>query len=172
MIAELPERNPSLWREYQEALAAAQGQSLFLRESGLYPLTGRGDINTYSVFAERMRALLRPGGRMGIIVPTGIATDDTNKVFFARVVEQGELAALYDFENREGIFPAVDSRMKFSVLVLKKEKDQAPARFAFFLTRPEGLEDPARVFSLTPEDFRLLNPNTKTAPIFRSRRVV
>ncbi|MBW6394660.1 N-6 DNA methylase [Thermus sp. SYSU G05001] len=174
MIAELPERNPSLWREYQEALAAAQGQSLFLRESGLYPLTGRGDINTYSVFAERMRALLRPGGRMGIIVPTGIATDDTNKVFFARVVEQGELACLYDFENRRRIFPAIDARIKFCVLGLQKDSEAKSSssygRFAFFLQDVGDLDDPERRFTLTPEDFRLLNPNTKTAPIFRTRK--
>ncbi len=173
MIAELPERNPSLWREYQEALAAAEGQSLFLRESGLYPLTGRGDINTYSVFAERMRALLRPGGRMGIIVPTGIATDDTNKVFFARVVEQGELACLYDFENRKPIFPAIHRSYKFLVLALSKQvlgRSTKPARFAFFLQDVGDLDDPERRFTLTLEDFRLLNPNTKTAPIFRTRK--
>ncbi|MFX9626903.1 hypothetical protein ABTU79_19915, partial [Acinetobacter baumannii] len=60
--------------------------------------------------------------------------------------------------------------MKFSVLVLKKEKDQAPARFAFFLHQAADLQDPERRFTLTPEDFRLLNPNTRTAPIFRTRK--
>ncbi len=85
------------------------------------------------------------------------------------MVERGELAALYDFENREGIFPAVDSRMKFAVFALKASGGE-PARLAFFLTRPEELEDPTRLFSLAPEDFALLNPNTKTCPVFRTRQ--
>ncbi|MDM7323466.1 MAG: N-6 DNA methylase [Thermus sp.] len=173
LIAQLPEKNPELWREYQEALHTVESTSRFLRESGFYPLTGRGHINTYSVFAERMRALLKPGGRMGIIVPTGIATDDTNKHFFNEVVERGELLSLFDFDNREKLFPAVASAMKFSVFVLRKLDDRRmsrPAEFAFFLHNPKELEDPERRLTLTPEDFRLLNPNTKTTPIFRSRK--
>jgi very-short-patch-repair endonuclease len=175
-IAELQQKNPQLWQEYQQALHAAESTSRFLRGSGFYPLTGRGDINTYSVFAERMRALLRPGGRAGIILPTGIATDDTNKHFFADLVERGELASLYDFENRKGIFLEVHRSYKFCLLTLRRVVAQRaaplcqPAEFVFFCHKAADLADPERRFTLTPEDFRLLNPNTRTTPIFRSRR--
>ncbi|BDG22558.1 Eco57I restriction-modification methylase domain-containing protein [Thermus thermophilus] len=169
LIQALKEKDPELLRAYQEALAEAEAVSGFLRHSGRFPLTARGDVNTYPLFAELARALRAPQGRAGLVLPTGIATDDSNKVFFAQVVERGELAALYDFENREGLFPAVDSRMKFAVLALKPP-GREPARLAFFLTRPEDLEDPTRVFSLAPEDFALLNPNTRTCPVFRTRQ--
>ncbi|HOL44291.1 MAG TPA: N-6 DNA methylase, partial [Methanothrix sp.] len=69
LIKRLAETKPELWKEYLDTLHNAESTSRFLRGSGLYPLTGRGDINTYSVFAERMRRLLRDGGRAGIIVP-------------------------------------------------------------------------------------------------------
>ncbi|HIP99275.1 TPA: hypothetical protein EYH33_01880, partial [Candidatus Bipolaricaulota bacterium] len=199
LIQELPQTNPDLWREYKEALHAAESTSRFLRHSGFYPLTGRGDINTYSVFAERMRNLLRPRGRAGIIVPTGIATDDTNKHFFADLVESGALVSLYDFENRKGVFPHVHRSYKFSLLTMqrivsgelrmegdktltRKRKDRpgaphsairhTPARmqFAFFCTRAEHLRDPRRLFSLSPEDIARINPNTRTLPIFRTRQ--
>ncbi|HWP02770.1 MAG TPA: DNA methyltransferase, partial [Gemmatimonadaceae bacterium] len=176
LIASLKEENPALWTAYREALHAAESTSRFLRSSGGYPLTGRGDINTYSVFAERMRRLLRPGGRAGIIVPSGIATDDTNKFFFAHLVDSGELASLYDFENRKKLFPAVDSRMKFCLLTVRRVGAQRAAslrpsaEFAFFCHEAADLADPERRFTLRPEDFRLLNPNTRTAPILRSRR--
>ncbi len=130
LIENLKEHNPALWTAYQEALHGAESTSRFLRSSGAYPLTGRGDINTYSVFAERMRRLLRPGGRVGVIVPTGIATDDTNKFFFADLVERGELASLFDFENRKKLFPAVDSRMKFCLLTLRGAKRIANSEVA------------------------------------------
>jgi len=175
LIQKLPETNPALWREYQEALHTAESVSRFLRSSGQYPLTGRGDINTYSVFAERIRRLLKPEGRAGIIVPTGIATDNTNKHFFADLVEKGALVSLFDFENREKIFPAVDSRYKFCLLTLQgaPERPRAgatPLTFAFFATRAEHLRDHRRVFYLSPKDIARINPNTRTLPVFRTRQ--
>ncbi|MDW8244761.1 MAG: N-6 DNA methylase, partial [Thermogemmata sp.] len=70
LIGELPQRNPALWQEYQQALHDADATSKFLRASGRFPLTARGDINTYSVFTELLSQLLRPNGRAGIVVPT------------------------------------------------------------------------------------------------------
>jgi hypothetical protein len=172
LIKQLPEVNPALWVEYQHALHAAESTSRFLRSSGAYPLTGRGDINTYSVFAERVRLLLSPRGRAGIIVPTGIATDDTNKLFFADVVEKGQLVSLFDFENREGVFPEVHRSYKFCLLTLARDpKGEMPlASFAFFATRADHLRDPRRLFSLTPQDIARINPNTRTLPVFRTRQ--
>ncbi len=178
-IAELPKTNPTLWAAYQDALHAAESASRFLRGSGSYPLTGRGDINTYSVFAERARGLLGGRGRAGLIVPTGIATDATNQHFFADLVAKGQLASLFDFENREKLFPAVDSRMKFCLLTLvggrmangqMADGESSPATFAFFATRAEHLRDPRRVFSLTAEEVARINPNTRTLPVFRTRQ--
>ncbi|MCX7751115.1 MAG: N-6 DNA methylase, partial [Candidatus Bipolaricaulota bacterium] len=170
LIRELPTRNPALWAEYLRELHDAEALSVFLRESGRFPLTARGDINTYSVFAELGRRLIGPRGRAGMVVPTGIATDDTNKVFFADLVGKGALASLFDFENRQGIFPAVDSRYKFSLLTMRGAGEASPMEFAFFATRVEHLRDGRRRFALTPEDFARLNPNTRTCPIFRTRQ--
>ena len=169
MIRGLAETKPDLWQAYQHALHTAESLSRFLRASGLYPFTGRGDINTYSVFAERMRNLVRPNGRAGMIVPTGIATDDTNKAFFADLIKNGHLVSLYDFENREKVFPAVDSRYKFSLMTLNRPGDpEQPAEFAFFLTRTEQIRDQGRVFTLSSHEIRRINPNTMTVPIFRT----
>lgn len=171
LIADLPKTNPALWQDYQRALHGAESTSRFLRGSGQYPLTGHRDINTYSVFAERVRNLLNIRGRAGIIVPTGIATDDTNKRFFADVVEKGQLASLFDFENRQRLFPAVDSRMKFCLLTLTGSRTQTDATtFTFFATRTEHLRDPRRVFTLTADDIARINPNTRTLPVFRTRQ--
>jgi hypothetical protein len=170
MIAALERENPALFKAYQEALAEAEAVSGFLRHSGRFPLTARGDINTYPLFAELGRSLLHPRGRMGMVLPTGIATDDSSKEFFGDVVERGQLAALLDFENREGLFSGVHRSYKFSVFVLRGGESPEPARLLFFATRPEHAEDPGRLFTLSPEDFALLNPNTKTCPVFRTRQ--
>jgi hypothetical protein len=158
----------ALYEEFRAELRKSDGWSHLLRNSGRYPLTGRGDINTYAVFAETFRTVAGPRGRAGAIVPTGIATDATTQHFFKDLVGKGSLATLYDFENREGLFPAVDSRMKFSLLTMAgRAKRQKAAWFAFFLRNPMALG--ASQFALSQEEILLLNPNTGTCPVFRSR---
>lgn len=158
---------PAAFAAYVAAKRQFDVGNEFARESGRFDLTAKGKINTYALFAELFARLVGPNGRAGAIVPTGIATDATTAPFFAALVAEKRLTRLVDFENRAGLFPAVDSRMKFCVLTLGRNESQA--RFAFFLTDPVQLAEPERSFVLTAEDIARLNPNTKTAPVFRSR---
>jgi hypothetical protein len=171
-IAKLEADDPELWREFQSALRHADGESHLLRASGRFPLCGRGDVNTYAVFAEAMRDGVAPTGRVGVVVPTGIATDDTTKLFFADCVSSSSLVSLFDFENAVGLFPGVGhGRFKFCLLTLAGTDAGVPeAEFAFFAHRTTDLDDPERRFTLTREDLALINPNTRTAPVFRTRR--
>ncbi len=170
-IAALPESNPRLWADFQAAKRAAAGGSHFIRHSGRYPLSAYGRINTYQIFAGLARQLVSSRGRAGIIVPSGIATDDSNKHFFAHLTDKQSLVSLYDLENREAIFPGVHRSYKFCLLTLGGAgAAPAGADFAFFLTNTEQLRDEERHFILSPADIALLNPNTRTCPIFRSKR--
>lgn len=136
-------------------------------DGGRYPLTGVGDVNTYALFAETILQIHASTGRAGFIVPTGIATDDSTKAFFGHITQRGRLVSLYDIENREKLFAAVDSRMKFSLLTLG---DAELSEFVCFVTQVDQLADLRRRFTLSPDEFRLINPNTLTCPIFRSER--
>ena len=169
LIKALAETNPSLLQAFGAAKHDADASSQFLRTSGRYPKTGVGDVNTYAVFAGLGRSLTSQRGRAGVIVPTGIATDNTYREFFAEIVGDGSLASLYDFENREPIFEGVHRSYKFSLMTLCGER-QAEPQFAFFLTQPNQLSDDRRRFTLTAEDFARINPNTRTCPIFRTQR--
>ena len=171
LIQALPQLNPELAKEFQDAVHDADSFSRFVRACNRFPLTGRGDINTYSIFAETARTICSPRGQVGMIVPSGIATDDTTKVFFSNLVDNRSLASLYDFENRERVFPGIDSRIKFCLLTMTgAERPSTEAEFAFFLYRPEQLQQTERRFTLAPPDFALFNPNTRTCPVFRTRR--
>ncbi|MFM6398138.1 MAG: hypothetical protein ACKPFF_15805, partial [Planktothrix sp.] len=141
----------------------------FIRESGRFPLTAVGDINTYAVFAETTRKLINSQGRVGIIVPTGIATDNTTKDFFGDLIKTQSLGSLYDFENKEAIFSAVHRGYKFSLLALTGKPIKC-GNFAFFLTQPKQLENQKRLFQLSPQEIALINPNTLTCPVFRTRQ--
>lgn len=165
-----PDATPAekaLLEEFETAKRESEATSLFLRTSGRFPLTGRGDVNTYAVFAETFFQLMSPKGRAGFIVPSGLATDNTTKDFFAFISTNGHLVSLYDFENRERLFPDVDSRVKFSLVTLGHGVQQA--EFVCFVTSVDQLREDERRFVLTPRDFALINPNTRTCPVFRSK---
>ena len=169
LIRQLSQTNPALHAAYTAALRESEAASHFLRDSGRFPLAAGGDINTYAVFAGLTRQIVASKGHAGIVVPTGIATDYTYRDFFADVVENGQLASLYDFENRRKLFPEVDSRMKFSLLTLTGG-GTPEAEYAFFLHTTDELADPEQRFPLSPVDLALINPNTRTVPVFRTRR--
>jgi hypothetical protein len=146
------------------------------RTGGDYPLLSGGDINLYSLFVERAMTLVSPQGLTGLVVPSGIASDLTAAKFFKGVATEGRLKALYDFENRRSrfnlphFFPDVDSRFKFCTIVAARKPLAKPAQCAFFLQSVSELQNPDTCFTLTAADFAAVNPNTGTAPIFRSRR--
>jgi hypothetical protein len=172
LIDELAKTEPHIYNAFLEDRRKAEGESHLLRSSGRFPLCGRGDINTYAVFAETNRMIVGSTGMTGFIVPTGIATDDTTKFFFGDLVNTNTLVSLYDFENREKLFPAVDSRMKFCLLTIAGNSmpGKKAAQFIFFAQNASALEDDEKRFTLTAEEIALLNPNTKTCPVFRSKR--
>ena len=185
LINALKDTDPVLLRQYLAAKRDADVLSLFIRSSMAYPLCGRGDVNTYSIFSELKRNLMGPLGRVGCIVQSGIATDDTTKFFFQSLINEEQLVSFFDFENSKGKkdkdqkrkkkgkwFPGVDSRIKFCLLTMtgKKVPANKGAEFAFFLHNPAELSHKERRFTLSAEDIALINPNTRTCPIFRSRQ--
>ena len=177
MIDDLETAGDPLAREFADASARAQAAARMARASGEYPLLSGGDVNLYSLFVERAMTLVKPDGMVGLLTPSGIASDKTASAFFKGVATQGRLRALYDFENRrtrygaQPFFPDVDSRFKFCAFVASPTPTkELPATCAFFVQDVSELDDPDRCFPLTAEDFARVNPNTGTAPIFRTRR--
>ena len=114
--------------------------------------------------------------RCCLLTPSGIASDKTAGPFFRSVATEGRLRALYDFENRRTryalppFFPDVDSRFKFCAFVAGRAPTADPAHCAVFLQDVAELRNPDHRFPLAAEDFAAVNPNTGTAPIFRTRR--
>ncbi|MCH1879090.1 N-6 DNA methylase [Alcaligenes ammonioxydans] len=157
----------ALYSSFIAARRGAEAASLYAHDSRRYPLTGVGDVNTYALFAETFLQGTAPQGRAGFIVPTGIATDDSTKAYFGYIAGSGRLASLYDFENSEAVFPAVHRSYKFSLLTLGASRQ---AEFVCFATQVMHVVDERRRFTLAPEDFTLINPNTRTCPVFRSER--
>lgn len=162
-----PERK--LFDEFEAAKRLSEATSTFVRvdgdDRGRFAFTGTGDVNTYALFAELFANLAR--GRAGVIVPTGIATDATTAPFFAHLVENERLISLISFYEVRLVFQATDDRKPFCLLTLGSTKSDP--RFAFAIRQVAELESQERVFTLSPEEIAAINPNTRTAPVFRSR---
>ena len=176
MIEALEREKDPLATDFEKANTRAEASVRTAREIGDYPLLSNGDINLYSLFVERAMNLVKPQGVVGLLTPSGIASDKTAAPFFKGVATTGRLKALYDFENRrtrynaDPFFPDVDSRFKFCAMISSPKRTFEKAMCAFFLQDVSELNDPDRCFPLSAEDFARVNPNTGTAPIFRTRR--
>ncbi len=171
MIAALKKANDPLYADYEQAAEAAESAARVARDAGYFPQLSAGDINVYSLFVERAHVLVKPDGLVGLLVPSGIAADLGASKFFGEVASTGRLAALLDFENRKVFFPDVHASFKFCVFVTTGSKRHSTkAQCAFFLHSVEQVGDLSRTFDLSAADFSRVNPNTRTAPVFRTRR--
>ncbi|MCL5052793.1 MAG: N-6 DNA methylase, partial [Gammaproteobacteria bacterium] len=171
LIRDLAMTDTDLHDAYLLALREQHAISAFLHSGGRFPLTGVGKVNTFAVFAEFMRQALAPLGRCGVIVPTGIATDDSTSKFFKDLVTTRTLVSLYDFENSVPLFTGVHRSYKFCLLTISgAERPAEKAQFVLFAHMVADLEDPQRRVTLSDADFELINPNTGNLPIFRTMR--
>ena len=176
-IQKLRDLGVALAVEFDQAKEQSEQLGHLVRNSGQYPMLSGGDINLYSLFVERAMSLVKPEGIVGLLTPSGIYADKTAAEFFKSISTSGRLAGLFDFENRRlgtdlhPFFPDVDSRFKFCAVIFGGEHRRfQETECAFFLHNTETVNDPNRCFPLAPKDFARANPNTGTAPVFRTRR--
>ena len=170
-IQRLRDSGDPLAGAFDGAKARADSLGQLVRVSGDYPLLGVGDINLYSLFVERAMHLVKPDGLVGLLTPSGICADKTAADFFKSVSTSGRLAGLFDFENKKIFFKDIHASFKFCALIFGGDtRCFNETRCAFFLHDTAEIEDPDRCFPLAPSDFARVNPNTGTAPVFRTRR--
>ena len=77
----------------------------FIRESGLFPSCARGHVNLYQPFIDRALSIVRPGGRVGLVLPWGLASDDGAATLRHRLLEQDGLDTVVGLDNARGLFP-------------------------------------------------------------------
>lgn len=175
-IKQLRDAGSELWQEFQKATARLGMATRIAKGNLIYSRLNTGKLNLYKLFVERANQLVRPGGMVGLLTPSGIASDHSSSGFFRPMATGGHLKALYDFENRrnrhalEPFFPDVDTRFKFIAMIASPSRTFAATECAFFLQAVAERHNPEQGFSITASEFAKVNPNTGTAPIFRTRR--
>ena len=88
-----------------DARLAGSASAFFVRGSGIYRLQANGHVNLYQLFVERTLSLVRPDGRLGLILPSGFAIDHGCASLRRALFDRTRVDTLHGFENRDGVFP-------------------------------------------------------------------
>ena len=155
---------------YMRDLYQATAMSVFTHlepESGArFPLTGNGDANLFALFAEMAFDLRCGHGAAGIVVPIGLMSDKGSCRFCQKLVTNQQVSSIYHFTNTENIFPDVDGRYSFSLLTIRSAKQ---TDCVFYASNESHLDDTQRLVHFMLDDIPLLNPNTQTVPLVRTK---
>jgi hypothetical protein len=138
----------------------------FIKKSIKYPLTGFGKLNLYSVFCENSLIISHKNSTIGLITPTGIVADYENKELFSSLIENNEIQNIYEFINEHRLFREVAPPQRFCLISLNRGKKEPETLISMGNKDVETVLN--NVISINSDTIELLNPNTKTLPIFNS----
>jgi hypothetical protein len=114
-------------------------QLRFLRGSGQYRGRAQGHPNLYQLFVERALALVRQGGRIGLVVPAGLFTDQGSATLRARLLDRCAIDTVVGMDNRAGIFP-IHRSMRFLLLTAANGEASRSIACRFHETDPAKLD--------------------------------
>jgi hypothetical protein len=116
----------SAWHNVRQSrVGFAQRPHPFVRQ-------GTGKTYTYKLFVEVSYSLTNPDGRWGMIVPSGLYSDNGTKDLRALFLHQCSWDWLFSFENRKKIF-AIDGRFKFASIIVDRRTSITQLKAAFMV---------------------------------------
>jgi hypothetical protein len=127
-------------RDRSEARLAASRIADFARGAGIYRLQGDGHVNLYQLFVERALSLVRGDGRLGLILPSGFATDHGCASLRRALLDRALVDTFLGFENRDGVFP-IHRGLKFLLVTARVGPPTAEIPSRFGLRRPDVLDE-------------------------------
>ena len=113
----------------------------FVREAGIYTVENRSHINRYQLFAERSLQLLRPGGRLGLVLPSGVVTDPGVAPLRRHLFHHAAVDEVTGIDNRAGIFP-IHRSVRFVLLTATNGTPTTAVSCRFGVMSVDALEAP------------------------------
>jgi hypothetical protein len=122
---------------------AARQITDFVRQSGIYHVQSRAHVNLYQLFVERALQLVRPGGRIGLVVPSGLLSDGGAAPLRRHLFDRADVDEITGLDNRLSIFP-VHRSVRFVLLTCTRGSQTTQIRCRFGLSSVDDLEAPLR----------------------------
>ena len=138
----------------------------FHHKSRAYRHQGTGHANLYQLFTERALQLTRRGGRVGVLLPSGIATDHGSAALRRFLLDRTTIDTWLGFDNRHRIFP-IHRSMRFVVLATTNSGTTSTLRFRNGLTDPQALHQEGlagTTLALSRARIEALNPDHLAVP--------
>ncbi len=107
----------------------------------MYHVEMRAHANRYQLFVERALQLARPGGRIGLVLPSGIASDAGAAPLRRYLFDRAAVDEMTGLDNREAIFP-IHRSVRFVLLTCTAGAPTSTIRCRFGISRAESLEHP------------------------------
>ncbi|MGQ0733606.1 MAG: Eco57I restriction-modification methylase domain-containing protein [Acidobacteriota bacterium] len=112
----------------------------FFRRAGVYRYLGPGHLNRYQLFLERACQLARSGGRLGLVLPSGLATDHGSGSLRRALADGADIERVIGFDNRGSIFP-IHRDVKFLLLTATLGGRTERVRCSFGRSVADWLDD-------------------------------
>jgi len=170
--------DPKIKAGWEAQKAGIEARSAYYKNSGNFTRQGRGDTATHKLFLERGYCLLKNKGRLSFVIPSGIYTDLGTKDLRAMLLNEGRIEYLYNFSNERFFFPAVDHRVKFTLLGARKGQQSNGFWAAFrFDPRvavhpkdlPEFLSDANNLVYIRRDSLRRFSPDSLSVMEFQTQ---
>lgn len=120
-----------------------QGRQEYADPRHPFQYQGSADLNTYKMFLEAGYSLLRDGGRLGLLVPSGIYSDKGTGELRKLFLNESRWSHLYAFQNERFVFVAVHHSFKVAAVQVEKGGQPSELRTRFRLgpgDSPEAYE--------------------------------
>jgi hypothetical protein len=121
------------------AALASSRLTTFARGSGVYALQRDGHANLFQLFVERSLALVRRGGRIGVLLPSGFATDHGCAALRRQLLDRTTVDAWVSVENRDALFP-IHRGLKFAVICATADGRTTALPYRAGVRAPAALE--------------------------------
>lgn len=116
----------------------------YVRQSGQYPSCVDGHLNLYQAFVDRSLSLVRTGGRVGLVLPWSVATDDGASALRERLLKETALDFVAGLDNAQGLFP-IHRGLRFAVISATSGASTGHCHAAFGIRSGDQLDAlPAR----------------------------
>ena len=156
-----------LHERWREARRASRG---FADPEHPFRHQGSADLNLYKLFLEQAHGLLRSGGRLGFVVPSGLYSDHGTGALRRLFLDRCRWEWLFGFENRDTIFD-IHRSYKFNPIVVEKGGRTEAIRTAFMRRRLEEWESAESIATpYTREQVERFSPRSKAILEIQSAR--
>lgn len=161
-IINLNKSNPNLKKYYDNFNLGIEISKKQIKENDKFRNSSKGELNTYNLFTELAVNFLKNDGCITLIIKSGLITTSANSKIFKFLLEHNLLKSIYDFINKNKIFP-IDSRERFAVLFLQKYFYE-DFNLKMMLENIDDINSSYDGIKLNQNILRKINPETEMIP--------